>query len=94
MVAAYKTTYGKVCFVCAQLDFNSCNCFVWLSHAFILGGVFLNFFSPSQDLIRDLKSELTGNFENLVLAMLMSPVHFDASELREAIKVWELILVQ
>uniref|UniRef100_A0A7N6FAW1 Annexin n=1 Tax=Anabas testudineus TaxID=64144 RepID=A0A7N6FAW1_ANATE len=39
-----------------------------------------------KDLIRDLKSELTGNFENLVLAMMMSPSHFDASELREAIK--------
>uniref|UniRef100_A0A672YW93 Annexin n=1 Tax=Sphaeramia orbicularis TaxID=375764 RepID=A0A672YW93_9TELE len=38
------------------------------------------------DLIRDLKSELTGNFENLVLAMLMSPAQFDAAELREAIK--------
>uniref|UniRef100_A0A672I791 Annexin n=1 Tax=Salarias fasciatus TaxID=181472 RepID=A0A672I791_SALFA len=39
-----------------------------------------------KDLIRDLKSELTGNFENLVLAMLMSPSHFDAYEMREAIK--------
>uniref|UniRef100_A0A674NVT6 Annexin n=1 Tax=Takifugu rubripes TaxID=31033 RepID=A0A674NVT6_TAKRU len=39
-----------------------------------------------KDLIHDLKSELTGNFENLVLSMLMSPAHFDASELREAIK--------
>lgn len=43
-----------------------------------------------QDLIRDLKSELTGNFEHLVLAMMMSPSHFDASELREAIKVRSL----
>uniref|UniRef100_A0AAQ5ZBJ8 Annexin n=1 Tax=Amphiprion ocellaris TaxID=80972 RepID=A0AAQ5ZBJ8_AMPOC len=39
-----------------------------------------------KDLIRDLKSELTGNFENLVLAMLRTPAYFDASELREAIK--------
>ncbi|KAM6897351.1 annexin A11b [Xenentodon cancila] len=39
-----------------------------------------------KDLIHDLKSELTGNFENLVLAMLKSPAHFDASELRESIK--------
>ncbi|KAM3859685.1 annexin A11b isoform 2-T2 [Diretmus argenteus] len=39
-----------------------------------------------KDLFHDLKSELTGNFEKLVLATLMTPVHFDASELREAIK--------
>ncbi|XP_028991095.1 annexin A4-like [Betta splendens] len=39
-----------------------------------------------KDLIHDLKSELTGNFENLVVAMMMSPLHFDASELRHAIK--------
>lgn len=40
-----------------------------------------------KDLIHDLKSELTGNFEKLVLAMMMTPAHFAASELREAIKV-------
>ncbi|XP_008296927.1 annexin A11b isoform X2 [Stegastes partitus] len=39
-----------------------------------------------KDLLRDLKSELTGNFEDLVLSMLKTPGHFDASELREAIK--------
>uniref|UniRef100_A0A669BSI7 Annexin n=1 Tax=Oreochromis niloticus TaxID=8128 RepID=A0A669BSI7_ORENI len=39
-----------------------------------------------KDLTKDLKSELTGNFENLVLAMLKTPAYFDASELREAIK--------
>ncbi|CAG04815.1 unnamed protein product, partial [Tetraodon nigroviridis] len=39
-----------------------------------------------KDLIHDLKSELTGNFEKLVLSMMMSPAHFAASELREAIK--------
>ncbi|XP_062298139.1 annexin A11b isoform X1 [Scomber scombrus] len=39
-----------------------------------------------KDLVHDLKSELTGNFEKLVLATLMSPCRFDAAELREAIK--------
>lgn len=44
-----------------------------------------------KDLKHDLKSELTGNFEKLVLAMMMTPTHFAASELREAIKVWSLL---
>ncbi|XP_043959150.1 annexin A11-like [Gambusia affinis] len=39
-----------------------------------------------KDLIRDLKSELGRDFEDLVLAMLKTPSQFDASELREAIK--------
>ncbi|XP_059387446.1 annexin A4-like [Carassius carassius] len=38
-----------------------------------------------KDLASDLKSELKGDFEDLVLAMLKTPAHFDASELREAI---------
>uniref|UniRef100_A0AAY4AC10 Annexin n=1 Tax=Denticeps clupeoides TaxID=299321 RepID=A0AAY4AC10_9TELE len=39
-----------------------------------------------KDLVHDLKSELTGHFEELVLAMMMSPTHYDAAELRHAIK--------
>ncbi|KAI7805996.1 annexin A11a isoform X1 [Triplophysa rosa] len=39
-----------------------------------------------KDLIKDLKSELSGNFEKVVLAMLMTPVQLDAYELKEAIK--------
>jgi len=39
-----------------------------------------------KDLIKDLKSELSGNFERLVLAMLKTPAQYDASELHDAIK--------
>ncbi|KAG1950614.1 annexin A11a isoform X2 [Pimephales promelas] len=39
-----------------------------------------------KDLVKDLKSELSGNFERVVLAMLKTPAQLDASELKEAIK--------
>ncbi|XP_077207000.1 annexin A11 [Paroedura picta] len=39
-----------------------------------------------KDLIKDLKSELSGNFEKTILAMLKTPVGFDVHEIKEAIK--------
>ncbi|KAJ8284887.1 hypothetical protein COCON_G00037370 [Conger conger] len=39
-----------------------------------------------KDLISDLRSELTGNFEHLVLTMLKTPTQLAADELREAIQ--------
>lgn len=39
-----------------------------------------------KDLIKDLKSELSGNFEKTVLALMKSPVVFDAYEIKDAIK--------
>uniref|UniRef100_A0A674AZR5 Annexin n=1 Tax=Salmo trutta TaxID=8032 RepID=A0A674AZR5_SALTR len=42
--------------------------------------------SYGKDLVKDLKSELSGNFEKLVLAMLKTPAQLDAYELKEAIK--------
>ncbi|KAF7705730.1 annexin A4-like [Silurus meridionalis] len=38
-----------------------------------------------KDLIHDIKSEISGNFEDLVLAMLKSPCEYDAYELHKAI---------
>ncbi|XP_026884275.2 annexin A11b [Electrophorus electricus] len=38
-----------------------------------------------KDLIHDLKSELTGHFEELVLAMMKTPAEYDAFELKHAI---------
>lgn len=40
-----------------------------------------------QDLIKDLHSELSGDFRKLVMATLKTPAEFDASELNSAIKV-------
>ncbi|XP_014883281.1 annexin A11a isoform X1 [Poecilia latipinna] len=42
--------------------------------------------SYGKDLIKDLHSELSGDFRNLVMAMLKSPAEFDASELHSAMK--------
>ncbi|KAI4875709.1 hypothetical protein NFI96_023374 [Prochilodus magdalenae] len=39
-----------------------------------------------KDLVNDLKSELGGKFESLIVALLATPVMFDATSLRDAIK--------
>ncbi|XP_043917469.1 annexin A5 [Protopterus annectens] len=39
-----------------------------------------------RDLVDDLKSELTGKLENLMVALMKTPVCYDAHELRNAIK--------
>ncbi len=40
-----------------------------------------------QNLMADLKSELSKNLERLVLALMMSPAEFDAKMMKKAIEV-------
>ena len=40
-----------------------------------------------QDLIKELKSELTGNFENFIVALMEPKTLYDAKCLRRAMKV-------
>lgn len=46
-----------------------------------------------KDLLKDLKSELSGNFEKVIRALCLPHADFDATELRNAIKVECLIFI-
>lgn len=40
-----------------------------------------------KDLINDLKSELSGDFEDLILALMEPPARYDAQQLHKAMEV-------
>lgn len=40
-----------------------------------------------QDLISDISKKLSGDFHNLVVALLQTPAEFDANEMHNAMKV-------
>jgi annexin A7/11 len=40
-----------------------------------------------KDMVKDLKSELGGHFEDVVVALMMPPDEYDAYECRRAMKV-------
>lgn len=68
---------------------------VYIAHSFLLFfTTALNdgfeFYLPNfhfQDLVKDLNSELSGDFRKLVMITLKTPAELDASELHSAIKV-------
>ena len=47
----------------------------------------------SQDLLDDLKSELSGNFEQVILGMMTPTVLYDVQELRKAMQVCAPLLL-
>ena len=40
-----------------------------------------------QDLVKELKSETSGNFKTVLAGLCMSPAHFDCDQLKKAMKV-------
>ena len=45
------------------------------------------FLLNAQDLLQELKSALSGHFEDVIVALMMTPTEYDAYELRQALKV-------
>lgn len=59
----------------------------WRLYLFQLLLFIIIYYFHSQDLIKDLHSELSGDFRKMVMATLKTPAEFDAYELNSAIKV-------
>jgi len=47
-----------------------------------------------QDLLQELKSKLSGNFGQVILALMMTPIEYDTYELRNAVKVSKIACLE
>lgn len=88
---AFKTMVGKVRYICSfsanlskDLSLKHIPIFQHLWHCDM----------PLQDLIEELKSELSGHYLDACKGLLMAPAEFDAYQLRKAIKVKISIQIQ
>jgi annexin A7/11 len=45
-----------------------------------------------KDLLKDLRDELSGDFEDLILALMEIPAKYDASQLRKAMEVGKIFV--
>ena len=90
VIAAYKSNFGQVeeslsptLFMTPfQQESNLCQCLM-VSRA----RTAFHEMSFLQDLIDDLKYELTGKFERLIVSLMRTPAQHDAKEIHDAIKV-------
>lgn len=94
--STYKTFYGKVlskyCNLLLNVDFEGllsivCDIMGWHLARLRCQPSALAFFCYLQDLVQELKSALSGHFEDVIVALMMTPTEYDAYELRQALKV-------
>ena len=76
-----------VCFICFKRLGTSVLCTIQELYYYYYCYYYYYYCVLSQDLIHDLKSELSGNLEEIILAMFVPIPEYDAHQVHKAIKV-------